>query len=83
MDNVKTLDLVRPVGAPFFISHPDLFGSNILHITRNGIGMVQLSSGILSASREFIFRKTGLLAYKVLFFDSPTAAENIHIIYKT
>lgn len=81
MDDVRTLDLVRNAGA-FFISHPNLFGAQILYVSKNGIGQVKVASPGPNISRTYSFKTSGLLAYKIVFYEPASTKENIHVIYK-
>lgn len=80
-DDIRTLDVTVHAGQRF-INNPALFGSNILYLTRDGVGLVQITGSIPSLVREFSFRSSGIFAYKPLFFDAATSEQKIHIIYK-
>lgn len=79
---LHTLDIIQNVGQ-YFVFNSLLYGVDIIYLTRQGVGMTQLKSGVPTTNREFAFKSTGLLAYKVFFFEAATEPQKIHIIYKT
>jgi hypothetical protein len=81
MSELRSIDLVRNVGQ-VFISNPLLFGSEIVYVTRQGVGHVIVAASLPTNSREVFYRKTGLLAYKLFFLGAATEQEKIHVIYK-
>ena len=80
-DDIRTLDVTLFAGQQF-ISNPALFGSKILYLAIDGVGLIQLNGSVASTEREFSFKASGLFAYKPLFFSTSDTARKVHVIYK-
>jgi hypothetical protein len=80
-DTLLTLDLVQAVGQTL-ITHPSLFGATIVYLTRQGVGMIPNVGVTPLNEREYIFKNTGLFAYKIRFYSAAETSQNVHIIYK-
>lgn len=78
-DDIKTMDVIRQKGK-IFINIPLLFGAYILYVSREGIGMTSITTGVPANEREVLFGvpSVGNLA----FYSKSLQDEHIHIIYK-
>lgn len=69
----------------FLIIRPELFGADVIHVAKNGMGYTQMrpDEGFSGKPREYAFKKTGLFAYKILFNTAvePADGGDVHIIY--
>lgn len=80
-ETIYTVDVIQMAGQ-LLVSTPALFGARILYVTREGIGMTEKTDLIPTGPREFVFKTSGLFAYKLRFYDTDVMDRNIHVIYK-
>lgn len=78
-DDIQTIDVIRQKGK-IFINIPILFGTYILYVVREGVGMTSITTGYPANEREVLFGVPSV--GNLIFYSKAAETEHIHIIYK-